>query len=92
MNKKALNIITCLINRIFSSLIVNFDLMVLLLLPRVGGTRDENNGFEIGWLALMSLRLQSLLITINTALSLCYTIWSSPLHMHQDSQSSLVVS
>jgi hypothetical protein len=34
----------------------------------------------------------SLLITINTALSPIYTIDSSPLHAHEDSESSLVVS
>jgi hypothetical protein len=45
-------------------------------------TRDENNGIYFGWLDLLSLLLQSLLITINTALSLFYTLSSSPLHTH----------
>jgi hypothetical protein len=48
-------------------------------MSRVEGMRDENKGLEIGWLTLW---LESLLITINTALSLIYTIYSSPLHMH----------
>jgi hypothetical protein len=39
-----------------------------------GGTRDENNGFWFGWLDLLALRLQVLLNTLNTALSLIYTI------------------
>jgi hypothetical protein len=30
-----------------------------------GGTRDENNGFKIGWLDLLAPRLQVLLITLN---------------------------
>jgi hypothetical protein len=36
------------------------------ILSRVGGTRDDNNGFWIGWLDLLALRLQSLLITTRT--------------------------
>jgi hypothetical protein len=43
-------------------------------------------------LDLFARRLQSLLITINTALSLIYTLSSSTLHTHQDSPSSVVVS
>jgi hypothetical protein len=41
---------------------------------------------------ILALRLQVLLITINTAPSLIYTIYSSPLHTHLESPSSLVVS
>jgi hypothetical protein len=42
-------------------------------------------------LDLLALRLQYLLITINTALSLIYTHSSSLLHTHWDSRSPLVV-
>jgi hypothetical protein len=42
----------------------------------------KKNGVLIGWLDLLGLRFQSLLITINTTLSLIYTIYSSPLHKH----------
>jgi hypothetical protein len=41
---------------------------------------------------LLVLRLQCLLITINTALLLIYTIYSSLLHTHKDSEFPLVVS
>jgi hypothetical protein len=41
-----------------------------------GGTRDEYNGF------ISTSVTHSLLVTINTALSLIYTIYSSPLHTH----------
>jgi hypothetical protein len=44
--------------------------------------RDENNGFYLGWLDLLALRIQSLSITFNAALSLIYTFSSSPLHTH----------
>jgi hypothetical protein len=47
-----------------------------------GGMRDENNGFYIGWFDLIEFRLQSLLCTINRALSLIYIIYSSPFHTH----------
>jgi hypothetical protein len=53
-----------------------------------GGTRDGNNGFWFGWLDLLAFQLQVLLITLITALSLIYTIYSSPLHKHWDSVSS----
>jgi hypothetical protein len=43
---------------------------------------DENNGFWLRWLDLLVLHLQSLLITINAALSQINTIYSSPLSMH----------
>jgi hypothetical protein len=45
-----------------------------------GGMRDENNGFHFGWLDLLALQLQSLLITLNTALSLINTLSSLLLH------------
>jgi hypothetical protein len=57
-----------------------------------GGTRDENNGSWFGLLDLLAIRLEFLLITVNTALSLIYTIYSSPLHTHYDTQFPLVVS
>jgi hypothetical protein len=40
------------------------------------GTRDENNGFYFGY------TLSITLTTGSTALSLIYTIYTSPLHMH----------
>jgi hypothetical protein len=43
-------------------------------------------------LDLLALRLQVLLITLNTALSPIYTLSISPLHTHYDSPFSLVVS
>jgi hypothetical protein len=57
-----------------------------------GGTHYENNGFWFGCLDLLALWLQSCLITVNTGLSLIYTLSSPPLDTHWDSQSSLVVS
>jgi hypothetical protein len=50
-----------------------------------GGTRDENNGFWIGWLDLLAFRLQVLLITINYNAVAILTTFSSPLHTHYDS-------
>jgi hypothetical protein len=47
-----------------------------------GGTRDENNGFEIGWLYLLTIRLQDFLITINKAPWLIYSLSSPPLHTY----------
>jgi hypothetical protein len=38
--------------------------------------------FYLFGLNLLALRLQCLLITINKALSLIYTIYSTPLHTH----------
>jgi hypothetical protein len=54
----------------------------LYVLSREGVMRDKYNGFWFGRLGLLALRLQYLLITINTALSLSHTIYSSPLHTH----------
>jgi hypothetical protein len=45
-----------------------------------GATRDENNGFWIGWLNLLALWFEVLLITLITALSLIYTLSCSTLH------------
>jgi hypothetical protein len=47
-----------------------------------GSTRDENNGFYFGCLDLSAPRLQVLLTTITTALSLIHTLSSSPMHTH----------
>jgi hypothetical protein len=47
-----------------------------------GGTRSENNGLWFEWLDSFALRLQVLLITPNTGLSLIYAIYSSPLYTH----------
>jgi hypothetical protein len=55
-----------------------------------GGTRDKNNGSD-DWI-YSSFFVQSLLITSHTALSLIYTLSSSQLNTHSDSQSPLVVS
>jgi hypothetical protein len=38
---------------------------------------DQNYGFWFGWLDLLALCLQSLLITFNSALSLIYTLYNS---------------
>jgi hypothetical protein len=60
-------------------------------MSRVGGMRDENNGFLIG-LDSLALRLQVILSTFNTALSLFHTVSSTALHTHWNSQFPLVVS
>jgi hypothetical protein len=52
------------------------------ILPLVGGTSEENKEFQNGRMNLLALRLQVLLITLNTALSLIYTIYRSSVHMH----------
>jgi hypothetical protein len=46
------------------------------------GTRDENDGFYFGWLDLLEFQLQVLLVNIDIALSLIYTIYITPLHTH----------
>jgi hypothetical protein len=44
------------------------------------GTRDDNNGFKFGWLNLLALRLQSLLITINAIHT--YKLYSAIADLH----------
>jgi hypothetical protein len=54
----------------------------MYVLSREGETRDENNVFCIGWLDLLALRLQILLITFNyNAIAILHT-FSSPLYTH----------
>jgi hypothetical protein len=63
-----------------------------LVQSRVSWYAWRNNGFYFGWLDLLALRLQIILITLITELSLIYTVYSSPLQAHLDSQFPLVVS
>jgi hypothetical protein len=60
---------------------------------RVQGSVTNNNGLWIGWLDLLTpYRVTQFGTAGNTELSLFYRLYSSPLHTHYDSQSSLVVS
>jgi hypothetical protein len=60
--------------------------------PRVrGDVSDLYDGFWVGWLDLLHLIHSQLGNTGNTALSLFYTLCSSPLHTHWISKSSPVV-
>jgi hypothetical protein len=48
----------------------------MIVLSRVGGTRDENNEFCFGWLNLLAFRLQVLTLNYN-AIPILHTFISS---------------
>jgi hypothetical protein len=63
------------------------------IMSRVEGcVRDLQDGFWIGWLDLLAPYTQYSELHTIIALSLIYTFYSSPLHTHYGSRSSLVVS
>jgi hypothetical protein len=56
------------------------------------GMRDLWDGFWSGWLDLLAPSTHNSVLQAITALSIIYTLYSSLLHTHKGSQSSLIVS
>jgi hypothetical protein len=60
-------------------ILVFFFCEIILYCHVLGGMRDENDGFQFGWLDLLVLWLQSLLITLKySAIADLFTHWTSP--------------